>query len=66
LFKLDNRIGEYGTTIPGPDGKYGFGKKCLPKETRGMMKLQESLDMDSYKIFESILQRNYHFRGEHE
>lgn len=66
LFVLDNRIGNYGTEVPGPDGQYGFGKKCLPKETRGLMRLLESLDMDTYKIFEHILKRNYHFRGAHE
>ena len=30
---LDKRIGISHTQVPGPDGKYGFGGHCLPKDT---------------------------------
>lgn len=28
----DGRVGRSHTQVPGPDGKYGFGGKCLPKD----------------------------------
>jgi UDPglucose 6-dehydrogenase len=62
LFPLDSRIGEYGTRVPGPDGKFGYGLSCLPKETRGMMKLQEQLGLDN-QVLRNIIQRNNSFRN---
>jgi UDPglucose 6-dehydrogenase len=61
LFNLDKRIGEYGTRVPGHDGKFGYGLSCLPKETRGMMKLQESLGIDN-SVLKEIIKRNNYFR----
>lgn len=28
----DERIGTWGSQVPGPDGQYGFGGKCFPKD----------------------------------
>jgi len=61
LFKLDKRIGHYGTQVPGHDGKFGYGLSCLPKETRGMMKLQEDLKIDN-QVLKEIIKRNDYFR----
>jgi UDPglucose 6-dehydrogenase len=58
LFKLDPRIGDYGTKVPGPDGKRGYGLSCLPKETRGMMKLQETLGLDNSVLKQIILEND--------
>lgn len=30
----DGRISHHHTAVPGPDGKYGFGGKCLPKDLK--------------------------------
>ena len=61
MFNLDKRIGEYGTRVPGHDGKFGYGLSCLPKETRGMMKLQEELGLDN-SVLKEIIKRNNYFR----
>lgn len=61
LFRLDGRIGKYGIEVPGPDGKFGYGLSCLPKETKGMMSLQGSLGIDN-NIFKHIIARNNLFR----
>lgn len=63
LFRLDDRIGESHTDVPGHDGKRGFGGKCLPKETRAMRYLQQTLGIDD-TILSKILERNTLFRGE--
>ena len=50
LFKLDNRIGDYGITVPGEDRKFSYNKKCLPKEIASMEQLQKKLKLSSELI----------------
>lgn len=61
LFKLEPRIGESHTQVPGPDGKRMFGGKCLPKETKGMYRLQEKLNIPN-NVLQEILKRNQEIR----
>jgi len=35
---LDKRVGFSHTQVPGPDGEYGFGGHCLPKDTSEFVK----------------------------
>lgn len=62
LFKLEPRLGESHMDVPGHDGKMGFGGKCLPKETRGMSHLQQSVGLDN-SVLQQILKRNSELRG---
>ena len=57
LFALDPRLGESHTSVPGPDGRRGFGGKCLPKETKAMCHLQQTLGLPN-TILQEILSRN--------
>jgi len=57
LFKLEPRIGESHTDVPGHDGLKGFGGKCLPKETLALKYLQEKLGIPN-QVLENILDRN--------
>lgn len=61
LFALDERIGKYGIEVPGPDGKFGYGLSCLPKETKGMASLQDKLGIDN-TVLKHIIERNNIFR----
>jgi nucleotide sugar dehydrogenase len=61
LFHLEPRIGDSHIDVPGHDGFKGFGGKCLPKETRGMCHLQQTLGIDN-QILQHILKRNDIFR----
>jgi UDPglucose 6-dehydrogenase len=63
LFPLEPRIGDSHIDVPGHDGLKGFGGKCLPKETRGMCHLQQTLGIDN-QILKHILQRNDIFRDD--
>jgi UDPglucose 6-dehydrogenase len=58
LFPLEPRIGDYGIHVPGPDKKYGFGLKCLPKELAGMIKLRETLCLDNSILKEIEIKNN--------
>ena len=63
LFKLDPRVGEYGTVVPGPGNEfYGFFLKCLPKEVVGMIKLQEKLEL-SNELMVCVDKRNKYFNN---
>lgn len=62
LFRLDPRIGEYGTAVPGDDNCFGFAKPCLPKESRGMYKLRERLGLSTDFIY-NVIKRNLYFRN---
>jgi UDPglucose 6-dehydrogenase len=34
LISMDNRIGSSHLQVPGPDGEFGFGGACFPKDTK--------------------------------
>jgi UDPglucose 6-dehydrogenase len=62
LFHLEPRIGESHIDVPGHDGSYGFGGKCLPKETLALKHLQERVGLPNAVLCE-ILKRNDYFRN---
>ncbi len=51
-------LGPYMVEVPGPDGKRGFGGKCLPKDTQGFNSIFSS------KILEEILEYNKTLRDD--
>lgn len=42
--KMDHRIGSSHMQVPGPDGEYGFGGMCFPKDTSALLKCAEEVD----------------------
>ena len=46
----DERLGKSHWAVPGPDGKFGFGGSCFPKDINALIKVAEGLD-----IFTSVL-----------
>jgi len=45
-FVRDGRIGHTHLNVPGPDGKWGFGGSCFPKDIQAMIHFGEELGMD--------------------
>ncbi len=43
MVKLDSRIGTSHMKVPGPDGYFGFGGACFPKDTSALLKYAEGL-----------------------
>jgi UDPglucose 6-dehydrogenase len=41
MVKMDYRIGKSHMQVPGPDGAFGFGGACFPKDTLAMLKFAE-------------------------
>jgi UDPglucose 6-dehydrogenase len=48
---LDERIGN-NTEVPGPDGDFGFGGKCFPKDLRALIRLSQENEYDPYLLQE--------------
>lgn len=53
----DDRILHNHTTVPGHDGKYGFGGTCFPKDTSSLRYEMEKENMKPY-ILDAIINRN--------
>ncbi len=43
MLKYDARLGNSHWNVPGPDGHFGFGGTCLPKDLSAMIEIAESL-----------------------
>tara|TARA_R100000734_G_C3299877_1_gene90648 strand:- start:152 stop:1018 length:867 start_codon:yes stop_codon:yes gene_type:complete len=44
-FSLDGRIGHSHLNVPGPDGKFGFGGSCFPKDVQAVIHFAQTLDV---------------------
>tara|TARA_R110002074_G_scaffold126028_1_gene263924 strand:+ start:1877 stop:2728 length:852 start_codon:yes stop_codon:yes gene_type:complete len=44
-FVRDGRIGHSHMNVPGPDGKFGFGGSCFPKDVQAMIHFANSLNI---------------------
>jgi len=59
----DDRIGKSHLTVPGPDGDFGFGGHCFPKDLAAMIYYgaQHSVDAD---LLESVQEKNNYLRSD--
>lgn len=57
LITLDSRINKSHTEVPGPDGKYGFGGTCFPKDMHSL-KFQMRLSEVNSFIIDAAIERN--------
>ena len=45
-FVRDGRIGHSHLSVPGPDGRLGFGGSCFPKDIQAIIDFAETMDID--------------------
>lgn len=58
LIELDHkRVGTTHTQVPGPDGSYGFGGACFPKDTSALLKYAESMNV-VMNVLDSAVKKN--------
>jgi UDPglucose 6-dehydrogenase len=50
-FIRDGRVGHSHLSVPGPDGKMGFGGSCFPKDMRAMINFAESLGVQPSVLY---------------
>ena len=53
----DKRIGNSHLNVPGPDGDFGFGGHCFPKDLSALIKLSEDLGTTN-NVLKSVLNTN--------
>lgn len=59
---LDKRLGNTHWAVPGPDGDYGFGGQCFPKDLSAIIKLTEDFNTTN-NVLKSVLKSNNKFRN---
>jgi UDPglucose 6-dehydrogenase len=57
MVSADDRIGRSHMVVPGPDGNFGFGGMCFPKDTSALLKFAESLDIN-LNTLEAAVKKN--------
>lgn len=60
---LDKRLGGSHWKVPGPDGHFGFGRTCFPKDLNALMKVAEDLGVDP-KVMRAAWEKNLEVRPE--
>jgi len=60
-FVRDGRVGHSHLSVPGPDGKFGFGGSCFPKDLRAMIHLSEQLGV-SPNVMKGVWETNLDVR----
>lgn len=63
VLKIDSRLGHTHFDVPGPDGKFGFGGKCFPKDTALLLQFLKNQELN-FSLMQTILEMNDKFRNE--
>jgi UDPglucose 6-dehydrogenase len=59
----DKRLGRSHFSVPGPDGKFGFGGSCFPKDLNAMIKYAENLNINP-AVLKAAWNKNLEVRPE--
>ena len=54
IISIDERIGSSHMSVPGHDGRYGFGGACLPKDTLALLKYSEGINQPLSLLKKSV------------
>ena len=59
----DRRIGASHMRVPGPDGNFGFGGMCFPKDSAALLKFAQTQGVD-LSVLEAAIKKNKVFRND--
>lgn len=62
MIQLDTRMGNSHNHVPGPDGQFGYGGACFPKDVRAIINSIQAHNV-SAGIIEAVDSANTQFRG---
>ena len=62
-FIRDGRIGHSHLAVPGPDGRFGFGGSCFPKDIQAMINFAEKLGIEP-NVLKGVWNKNLDVRPE--
>jgi|TARA_B100000085_G_scaffold222971_1_gene208100 UDPglucose 6-dehydrogenase len=61
MLSQDDRIGDSHMKVPGPDGKYGYGGHCFPKDTKALL-YYSKLKKAEMKLLKKAIELNSYIR----
>lgn len=61
MAKSDSRLGNTHWSVPGPDGEYGFGGACFPKDTEALHVIAKQHDVEM-TMLETAIETNQALR----
>lgn len=61
----DSRVGRSHTTVPGFDGRRGYGSACFPKDTSAFAKFSESVG-NPFTTLEEVIRANNEYRAQYQ
>ena len=62
ILETDPRMGSSHLRVPGPDGQYGFGGNCFPKDTKALIHYAFTLGV-RMGVLETAVNRNINIRN---
>jgi nucleotide sugar dehydrogenase len=62
-FVRDGRVGHSHLSVPGPDGKFGFGGSCFPKDMQALIKHADSIGVNT-NVLDGAWETNVEVRPE--
>lgn len=57
MITLDSRIGKSHMRVPGPDGEFGFGGMCFPKDTSALLKVASEVGVQ-LNVLDAAVKKN--------
>jgi len=57
MIRVDPRVGKSHLQVPGPDGAFGFGGACFPKDTSALLKFAEKYHVQM-NVLEAAVKKN--------
>jgi UDPglucose 6-dehydrogenase len=57
ILSSDSRIGSTHMEVPGPDGRYGYGGACFPKDVKALIKYSDTINKN-FTLLEEVNSAN--------
>ena len=64
IIKADPRVGDSHMSVPGPDGRYGYGGACFPKDTTALVKYSKNIGVP-FTALEEVVKANQKIRSQY-
>lgn len=65
VMKADSRVGSSHMSVPGPDGRFGYGGACFPKDTAALIRYARNIDAP-FTVLEEVVRSNQEIRSQYE
>lgn len=64
IMKADSRVGHTHMSVPGPDGRFGYGGACFPKDTSALVRYSKNVNQP-FTSLEEVVRANQKIRSQY-